>query len=166
MPNSLLTYRRIDPVADGDLAYAHYRETAIASFGDGDRCSSQQSYLRWLSNRIQEYPDGHAFAALPDGRVIGQLELQVPYGLSIGYVNLFYVARAWRRLGLGRRLHQEYVDRYFQSWDADTIELHVAPRNHAAIQFYRSLGYTLSSTETDGTRMWRMQRQLARTAAR
>ena len=95
-------------------------------------------------------------------RVVGQLELQVPYGHSVGYVNLFHVARDWRRLGFGRRLH-EYADRYFRSWEASRIELHVSPTNHPAIQFYRSLGYRLAMVESQGGRMWQMERRLAST---
>jgi ribosomal protein S18 acetylase RimI-like enzyme len=162
-----LTYRRIDPTTDADLAYANYRETAIASFGDAAHYSPRSSYLRWLTERVDEFPDGHVLATLgPSGPVIGQLELQVPYGLNVGYVNLFYVARDWRRFGFGRRLHDDYLLRYFRSWEADTIELHVSPTNHAAVQFYRSLGYALAAVEADGERMWRMSRRVDRDAVK
>ncbi len=154
----LLTYRRIDPVNDGSLAYLHYRDACSSSFGDASSCMARENYLHWLGQRVDEFPDGHVMAML-DERVIGQLELQAPYGKSVGYVNLFYVVREWRRLGFGRRLH-EYADCYFRSWEVDCIELHVSPTNDAAVQFYRSLGYKLSAVETGRDRMWRMQRQL------
>jgi ribosomal protein S18 acetylase RimI-like enzyme len=162
-----LIYRRIDPVADADVAYANYRDACAASFGDDGRCITQAAYLKWLGDRVDEFPDGHVLATLANrgGAIVGQLELQVPYGLHVGYVNLFHVSRDWRRLGFGSQLHEEYAERYFRAWEADTIELHVSPTNHAAVQFYRSLGYTLASVETKGDRMWRMQRRLARAAA-
>jgi len=151
-----LRYRRIDPSIDGELAYAHYRETCIASFGPSRRCISQSAYLRWLGERVEEYPDGHVLALL-QGNVVGQMELQVPYGLDRGYVNLFWIAGAWRRLGLGRRMH-DFALTYFRNWEARRIELHVSPTNHPAIAFYRSLGYRLAMVEHNGDAMWLMER--------
>jgi ribosomal protein S18 acetylase RimI-like enzyme len=151
-----LTYRRIDPAADGALAYSNYRETCLVSFGHTKRCLGETEYVQWLRKRIEEYPDGHVLALL-QGRVVGQLELQVPYGLDRGYVNLFYVAGPWRRLGFGRRLH-DFALRYFRSWEAQWIELHVASMNEGAVAFYRSLGYRLAEVEHEGSRMWLMER--------
>jgi ribosomal protein S18 acetylase RimI-like enzyme len=158
MPAEALTFRRMDLMRDGDTAYENYRQACIASFGLEDGCSSRGSYLAWLSRRIEEYPDGHVIASLGD-RLVGQLELQVPYGSQTGYINLFYVAPAWRRLGLGRRLH-DFAERYFRSWEATRIELHVSPTNTAAVNFYRSLGYRTIGTERDNPRMWRMSREI------
>ncbi|HEY2589763.1 MAG TPA: GNAT family N-acetyltransferase [Tepidisphaeraceae bacterium] len=151
-----LTYRRMDPNVDGPMAFAHYRETCIASFGGVQRCMQEAAYLRWLAQRIEEFPDGHMLALLR-GQVIGQLELQVPYGLDRGYVNLFYVSPAWRRLGFGNRMH-DFALKYFRSWEADWVELHVSATNAGAVSFYRSLGYRLAEVEQDGGRMWRMER--------
>lgn len=151
-----LTYRRMDPNVDGPMAFAHYRETCIASFGGARRCLQEAAYRSWLARRIEEFPDGHVLALLR-GQIIGQLELQVPYGLDRGYVNLFYVSPAWRRLGLGRRMH-DFALKYFRSWEADWADLHVSPTNAAAVAFYRSLGYRLAEVEREGGRMWRMER--------
>jgi len=163
----VLIYRRIDPIADADVVYGNYRDACAASFGDAARCSTRAEYLDWLTRRVEEFPDGHVLATLANrgGAIVGQLELQVPYGLRVGYVNLFHVTRDWRRLGFGRQLHEEYADRYFRAWEADTIELHVSPTNHAAVQFYRSLGYKLAAVETRGDRMWRMERRVERATA-
>jgi ribosomal protein S18 acetylase RimI-like enzyme len=153
-----LTYRRIDPISDGPVAYANYRETCIASFGSSKRCIRALHYTRWLSQRIEEFPDGHVMALL-NGQIVGQLELQVPYGSIRGYVNLFHVAKPWRRLGFGRRMH-DFALEYFRSWEAGWAELHVSSTNTAAVAFYRSLGYRVVEAE-DG-QLWRMERSVVR----
>jgi ribosomal protein S18 acetylase RimI-like enzyme len=151
---SALTFRTIDPVVDRALVVAAYRDTHRASFGDA-QTSSIKSYLPWLRSRVEEFPDGHLLA-FAGKRCVGQLELQVPYGLSTGYVNLFYVAPAFRGQGFGCALHVR-SERYFQSWQADRIELDVSATNTRAVGFYRHLGYRLSRVEG---RIWRMTRSL------
>ena len=146
-----LTFRPIDVDRDGPAAYARYRDAARASLGSDRAGDRRLPYLAGLRDRCLEYPDGHLLATVGDD-VVGQLELQVPYGRTAGYVDLFYVAPRWRRLGLGRRLHARAAD-YFRSWGADTIDLHVGPRNAAALAFYRSLGYRLVDP---GGELWRM----------
>jgi ribosomal protein S18 acetylase RimI-like enzyme len=132
-----ITYRLIDPVADGELAFAQYRDASIATYGR-DR-ARRDRYLPWLRARVDEFPDGHLLAYLGE-TCVGQLELQVPYGLTTGYTNLFYVNSSLRRQGFGRLLHARAVE-YFRSWEANRIELDVAPRNKRAIGFYEALGY-------------------------
>jgi ribosomal protein S18 acetylase RimI-like enzyme len=151
-----LAYRTIDPVADADLAVAAYLEACRISYGDDAAFVSRQKHLAWLAARVEEFPDGHVIATL-DGRYVGQLELQVPYGLTTGYVNLFYVSEDFRGRGYGRKMH-EYAERYFRGWEADRIELHVAPVNERAVGFYRALGYKAARREG---RLWRMVKALA-----
>jgi ribosomal protein S18 acetylase RimI-like enzyme len=154
MDVSSLLFRTIDPIADRALVLAAYRNTHRASFGGSERCSVNR-YLPWLRSRVEEFPDGHLIAFLGK-RYVGQLELQVPYGLNVGYVNLFYVSPSFRGQGFGRSLH-ERSERYFQSWQADRIELDVSATNLRAVGFYRHLGYRLSKVEG---RTWRMSRTL------
>ena len=111
-----------------------------------------------LRERIEEYPDGQVLAFL-DGRCVGQLELQIPYGLSTGYINLYYVTHPFRGLGFGTRMH-EYVERYFRSWEATEIELHVARTNEPALHFYRKLGYRYADPEPRNPGLWRMLKAL------
>jgi ribosomal protein S18 acetylase RimI-like enzyme len=134
-----LTFRRMDATLDGPSAFDNYREACVASFGSAYGCASRDHYLNWLQKRIEGFPDGHVIASIGE-HFVGQLELQIPYGLKTGYINLFYVAPEWRRLGLGRRLHG-FAEQYFRSWEATEIELDVSPTNGAAVDFYRSLGY-------------------------
>ena len=151
-----LAYRTIDPVADADLALAAYLDACRISYGDGAASVSRRKHLSWLAARVEEFPDGHVIAML-DGRYVGQMELLVPYGLTTGYVNLFYVSADFRGQGYGRTMHQ-YAERYFRSWEADRIELHVASVNERAVGFYRALGYRAARREG---RLWRMVKELA-----
>jgi len=151
-----ITYRPIDPVRDRDLVTANYRDTCLAS------CASTEAvvgYLPWLVRRVDEFPDGHLLAFIGDD-CLGQLELQVPYGKSDGYVNLFCVTRGYRGRGFGRLLH-ERAEQYFHSWDATAIELDVHPANHRALRFYLSVGYVVRRREpTASGTMWRMTKTI------
>lgn len=150
-----LTFRTINPdsAADADLSINAYLDACRASYGDESGFPGRRRHLDWLRSRVEEFPDGHVLAS-EGGRYVGQLELQVPYGLKTGYVNLYFVAEQFRGQGYGRRLH-EYAERYFRSWEADRIELHVAPLNDKALGFYRHMGYRLARVEG---RLWRMAR--------
>jgi ribosomal protein S18 acetylase RimI-like enzyme len=150
-----LSYRTIDPVADADFAVSAYLDACRASYGNDESFPGRARHLAWLQSRVEEFPDGHLLAML-DGKPVGQMELQVPYGLPEGYVNLFYVARELRGLGFAQRMHEHAV-RYFQSWEASRIELHVSGRNERAMGFYRSLGYRAVRREG---RLWRMAKPL------
>ena len=151
-----LTYRTLDPERDADFAVAAYRGACRASYGDVASFPGRAKHLAWLRSRVEEFPDGHVLALL-DGDPVGQLELQVPYGLTSGYVNLYYVVPALRGQGLGKRMH-DYAERYFRSWEANQIELHVSTTNERAMCFYRTLGYRAVRREG---RLWRMKKQLA-----
>jgi ribosomal protein S18 acetylase RimI-like enzyme len=150
-----LAYRTIDPVADADFAVAAYVDACRASYGDDAAFPGRAKHLAWLQSRVEEFPDGHVLALL-DGRPVGQMELQVPYGLTRGYVNLYYVLPNRRGRGVGTRMH-EYAERYFRSWEATQVELHVSATNEQAMRFYRSLGYRAARREG---RLWRMTRAL------
>lgn len=155
----ILTFRTIDVRRDVRLAVANHVDACIASFGDDARFKGESSYVSWLRSRVEEFPDGHVLAYR--GRdCVGQLELQVPYGLNVGYVNLFYVTDRFRGQGFGRLLH-DYAEGYFRSWEASRIELHVSPTNEPAVGFYRKMGYRLARIEPRKSGMWLMVKTLA-----
>ena len=155
-----LTYRRIDPVGDAALAARHHYEACVASFGDASRYEGREKYLTCLKRQVEQYPDG-CVLAFEKGRCVGQMELQVPYGLAVGYVNLYYVTPGFRGRGYGSLMHQ-YAERYFRSWEAGRIELHVSPTNEQAVRFYRKLGYKFIAADEDPvTRLWKMAKVLA-----
>lgn len=163
--SSSLTLRTIDPVRDADLVAANHYDACIASFGEGTRYEGRDVYLSWLRERVEEFPEGFVLAFKKD-RFIGQLELQVPYGLNIGYTNLFYVSPDVRGRGYGQKLHA-YAEVYFRNWEAQQADLHVSPRNIRAIRFYRKMGYTFCNEGkgtymTQSAKLWKMSKPIVR----
>jgi GNAT superfamily N-acetyltransferase len=152
-----LSYRTIDPQRDARLAVAHQLDACICSFGDASRFQGRQRYLTWLNSKLEEFPEGFLLAFAGE-KCVGQLELEVPYGSSVGYVNLFYLTPEFRGLGFGRALH-ERAELYFRSWEAGTIELHCSPTNQRAMRFYQKLGYRPAQGEGDRT-LLKMTRQM------
>jgi ribosomal protein S18 acetylase RimI-like enzyme len=146
-----LTYRKIDPHADDGFTYENYLAACVASYGSDERALCRKRYRAWLRARVEEFPDGNVFAMFGGTRV-GQLELQVPYGLQTGYINLYAVAAPFRGMGVGRMMHG-YVDKYFRSWEATEVELHVSLSNEVAVNLYQSLGYRFVKQEG---KQWRM----------
>jgi ribosomal protein S18 acetylase RimI-like enzyme len=145
-----LTYRTIRLPQDSARAITYHRDACRATFGDAEferHLERPGRYLKNLAARLEEFPEGHLLAFAGD-RCVGQLELQVPYGMSVGYVNLFYVAPAVRRRGYGRLL-QARAEQYFRSWEASEIELHVSPLNVGAVRFYEAVGYRVCAEEGD-----------------
>jgi RimJ/RimL family protein N-acetyltransferase len=152
-----LSYRTIDPLRDAKLAVAHQLDACVCSFGDDSRFQGGDRYLQWLEGKVEEFPEGFLIAFLGD-QCVGQVELEVPYGLRTGYANLFYVTPAFRGLGFAQALHERAV-RYFRSWEADRIELHCSPANERAMRFYQKLGYRRTGAR-DGGVLWRMAKEI------
>jgi ribosomal protein S18 acetylase RimI-like enzyme len=151
----ILTYRTIELPRDAARAVAYHADACRESFGAGDyerRLERPEHYLGRLAAGIEEFPDGHLLALAAGGECVGQMELQVPYGMESGYVNLFYVAPEFRRRGYGRAMHAR-AERYFRSWEARRIELHASPTNPAAMRFYDAMGYRVVGREGDMVRM-------------
>ena len=151
-----LTYRRIDPVADATFAYENYLAACIASYGHAGAALTPGRYRSWLRSRVDEFPDGHVFALL-ERTPVGQLELQAPYGLPTGYINLYAVSAPFRGMGFGKLMHA-YIEKYFRSWEVHEVELHVSLQNVAAMNLYRALGYRFVRQEG---KQWKMSLTLA-----
>jgi GNAT superfamily N-acetyltransferase len=152
-----LSYRTIDPRQDARLAVAHQLDACICSFGDASRFQGRRHYLAWLHSKLEEFPEGFLMAFAGD-RCVGQLELEVPYGLNTGYVNLFYLTPEFRGRGFGRVLH-ERAEIYFRNWEASRIELHCSTTNQRALRFYGKLGYS-PAQDHDDRALLKMSRQL------
>jgi len=154
-----LVYHRINVDADGVICAAHHYDACLESFGTAAGYEGRIRYLAFLREKVEEFPDGCLLAYL-EGRCLGHLELQVPYGLTIGYVNLFYVTPPFRGQGFGRLMH-EHAERYFRSWEANRVELHVSPTNRRAVSFYKAMGYSFVQEEHRRQgRLWCMAKSL------
>lgn len=154
-----LSYRTIDPLRDAELTVQHQIDACVATFGSSGPFQGANRYLRWLTSKVEEFPEGFLLAYLGD-RCVGQLELEVPYGLSTGYVNLFCLTREFRGIGFGPILH-ERAELYFRGWEATSVTLHVSPMNHAAMRFYRRMGYARTFAANE-SRLWQMRKDLCR----
>lgn len=154
-----LLYRTIDPEADAKLVTDNQRDACVATFGDDARYQGDERYLAWLRDKVEEFPDGCLLAMLDDGRCVGQLELEVPFGRGVGYVNLFYVRPEFRGRGYGRKLCA-HAEKYFRAWEARRIELHVSPTNERAVEFYRKMGYKFTRASEGGAALWLMCKRL------
>ena len=149
-----MTFRRIELPGDAARVVAWHADACRATFGEEAyraRLERPDRYLKHLSERIEEYPEGHLLA-FAGSECVGQMELQVPYGAEVGYVNLFCVAPEFRRQGCGRAMHAR-AEQYFRSWEARRIELHASPTNPAAMRFYEAMGYRVVGREGDMVRM-------------
>jgi ribosomal protein S18 acetylase RimI-like enzyme len=163
IPPTPLTYRTIDLDTDAAVVVTHQRDACVATFGDDRRHQGDRRYLAWLKRKLEEFPDGFVIAMQGD-RIVGQLELEAPYGSPVGYVNLFYLRSEFRGRGLGRAL-QEYAERYFRAWEAARIELHVSPTNARALGFYRRMGYRVRRASEGGEALWLMEKSHATSQA-
>ena len=149
-----LTFRRLTLPGDAARALTYHRDACRATFGAAQferHLAPPGQYLAELARRVEEFPDGHLLA-FAGRRCVGLVELQVPYGLTVGYVNLFYVTPPMRRRGYGRLL-QARAEQYFRSWEATRVELHVSPLNLPAMRFYEALGYAIVGREGEMMRM-------------
>jgi len=108
---------------------------------------ARDSMRRWAEELwlgVDPFP--HAWVADADGELVGWLDghpsnpspvLDLPFGATIG--NL-WVAPAWRRRGIGRRLVEAFVGRAAAAGYAD-IEVGTLARDTSAVAFWRSQGF-------------------------
>ena len=115
-----------------------------ASFGSEEGLSGEKGvnnalYWQRLLNHIAEVPTGNVHL-WSDGEIIGQAEMKLIADASIGYVSHFYIESEWRRLGLGRLLHNHACN-VFKALGKNSVQLSVSRTNLAAQAFYNCLGW-------------------------
>ena len=157
-----LEFQTIDLNAHGAQAAKFREDSYVASFGSaqGFQKMGTPAYLEWLKHRIEAYPGGHVHVW--HGRdLVGQIEAR-PHKqkADLAYVNLYYVAPKFRRMGIGRAL-DAYATEHFRDLGRTRVQLSVSPTNTAAWSFYLTLGYQDKGQRADSPEVHRMERLLS-----
>jgi ribosomal-protein-alanine N-acetyltransferase len=112
---------------------AHWLQALAAVSGAG----SDESYAG---------PERHVMLATLDGSIVGFLVQQMV--AAIAEIESLAVAKAHRRLGVGRQLVLSSLA-LAKRRAARSVELEVRASNHAAQELYRSLGFHVEGARLD-----------------
>lgn len=96
------------------------------------------------------------------GNAVGQISLDVPPGVSSGWINDLFVHPGWRRHGVARRLKEAV-----RCWASHQRELHhlcsrVDPKNEVSRRLNESMGWEHVFTYDDGTLMYSLDLRKSR----
>ena len=151
-----LSFRTIDLERDAQTAVTFRRDSYLCSFAT-DEAFAAEAYLSWLRERISRQPTGHVHV-WSGQQIVGQLEMIVQAtSPPSGYVNLFYLAPAWRGCGLGAALHRHALE-FMRSGGAALVRLSVSPTNARALAYYRKYGWRDLGPCPDDTSLRSMER--------
>ena len=145
MTDAKLAFAPIDLNSAADLTIAFRADSFVCSFGSDERFyeadrKGHERYLAWLQNLMQSMP-GSCVHVWQGDDIIGQIEMNRFKGQpAIAYVNLFYLAPAYRNRGLGHCLDQ-YAMTYFADRGFQSARLSVSPTNRQAMRFYLKNGW-------------------------
>ncbi len=145
-----MQFEKINLKKNRETVIKFRKDSFQVSFGNMAGFDDEAVYLNWLAEKMSIFPDG--FMAVKDaGKIIGQLELTIREyeGKKIGYVHLYYLIPNERGNGKGRMLHQ-YAAEFFEKNGVREYHLRVAPKNHAAIKFYKKIGMEEIGPELGG----------------
>lgn len=147
---AFMRFEPIDVNKHREYIITFRRDSFIVSFGTDEAFGKEEEYIDWVKLKSNEFPDG-LMMFLEDGLPIGQLELTIREynGSRIGYVNLYYLIREKRGVGLGNKLHQ-YALKFFRNHGLNEYHLRVSPNNQHALEFYRKNNMVELGTEHDG----------------
>lgn len=150
MDNVRLTFAPIDLERHADLCTQFRADAFRVSFGRDERIYQEHAtsptavhpdgrgrerYVTWLAQRMRDIP-GSCVHVWHHSAVVGQIEMGRFRGdASVGYVNLFYLIRAYRGHGLGAQLEQ-YALAFLQRTGHQLVRWSVSATNHQAIAFY------------------------------
>jgi ribosomal protein S18 acetylase RimI-like enzyme len=129
---------RLQALSDNPEAFGSTYEETLAR--------GKESY-RW---RLSQEEDIFLLGAFEDESLIGMVGFFREEGMKTrhkGFVVSMYVLPEKRGYGAGRALMQELIARARQIAGLEQLLLAVVTTNRAAIQLYRSLGFTVYGTE-------------------
>nr|WP_093135430.1 GNAT family N-acetyltransferase [Salinibacillus kushneri] len=144
-----MQFEKINIDKHRDYVIQFRKDSFVISFGN-DSNFDEGDYLRWLEEKIVEYPEGFVIVREGD-QYIGQLELSIRNyeNKSIGYVHLYYLIPEKRGKGKGQNLH-DYVKQFFKSHNIQEFHLRVSPTNTIAMRFYHKMGIKVMGPELGG----------------
>lgn len=143
MQPSRLAFKPIDVDAHASVCIAFRRDTFVCSFGvdkfDDEAGPEGAYYLERLRQRTALFPEGYVHL-WDEGRIVGQMEMQIREEPRIGYVSLFYLVEEMRGAGMSAEL-QQYAMNFFLQHRVSAARLSVSPTNARALAFYRKHGW-------------------------
>jgi ribosomal protein S18 acetylase RimI-like enzyme len=161
-------FRDIDLDRDGATCVAFRIDSYVESFGSADRFYEQagpraERYLDGLRAKLGALPGSCVHAWLGD-QIVGQLELRrAATSPAEGYVSLYYLAPAYRGVGLGDALDQFATD-FFRTVGVIRATLHVSPTNARALAYYRKHGWCDRGVDAAHPEVHVMEREFVDTA--
>jgi RimJ/RimL family protein N-acetyltransferase len=158
-----LTFKPIDLEKHSAICVKFRLDAFVCSFGpDRARWATpfdEAEYLDWLSKKIEKNPD-RALHVWIGNEIIGQLELgTLREDPDAGYVNLYYLAPAFRGSGISREL-DAYVESYFRRFGMTRLKLCVSPSNLRALAYYKKCGWKDAGPRPDRPEVHFMQKEL------
>ncbi|MCB9517693.1 MAG: GNAT family N-acetyltransferase [Gemmatimonadales bacterium] len=160
-----LRFEPIDLDSAAETAVAFRADSFVCSFGSAERFyeadgNGHERYVSWLRQLMQAVP-GSCVHVWSREVVIGQIEMsRFKPEPTIGYVNLYYLAPAYRNRGLGRRL-DEYATGFLGGIGFRAARLSVSPRNQQAMKFYLKNGWRDLGSRPGHAEVHLMEKNLA-----
>jgi GNAT superfamily N-acetyltransferase len=132
------------------------RDTHIVSYGTATSFSRDdaEKYFYHIANK-SGYVFQHIFN---DQEIIGQLEFDPCVkadGGDRGYINLFFLKKDYRGLGIGKIIHAYVIENIFRA-GCQVAELRVIPGNIAAEKFYAKNGWIAVGAPTERGQLMRL----------
>jgi len=149
----LITFRAIDPAADGEIVIRFVREIFVLSFGNDHRFVAEfgetdAGYLAWLEARLAEAP-GSAVLAMLGETVVGLVVTgQSPHDPAQGYVYHYYLTAWARGQGLASALDSQAMATLSQR-GFQRARLSVSEANAPALRFYIRQGWVVVGPRLD-----------------
>jgi ribosomal protein S18 acetylase RimI-like enzyme len=143
MSQRRLVIKPVDLDAHASVCIAFRRDSFICSFGVDNFFEEAGPdgalYIELLRPRTAKFPDGYVHV-WHEGKIVGQMEMQILEDPRRGYVNLFYLIEEMRGAGVGGEL-QEYAMDFMRRQGVRIVQLSVSPTNSQALGFYRKHGW-------------------------
>ena len=159
-----LRFTPIDLDSSAETAVAFRADSFVCSFGSAERFyeadgRGDERYLAWLHQRMQSIP-GSCVHVWSDDNIVGQIEMgHFKNEPEIGYVNLYYLAPAYRNRGLGRQLDR-YATEFLLRTGFRRARLNVSPANEQALRFYVKNGWRDLGPSQEHPQVHAMEKEL------